>query len=740
VVIPTAVDDGWIVANAWQQNPFEGTNVFFPGGAGTSLWGHWIGLLQHHWFKLGDSTLVMRAPIVLLWLGVWFGLRVMVDRMNQTDRMARWVLAAGFVVGVGAWGMSFRLEPFVAALLLISMALTAGFWSGRTRLALFGLPLVVALAINAHVVGIVVLAPILVAWRPIRAWVLSNRSAGAAAATALLATGALAVLLYSWDSNLATQLDGFRSVRSVSSHGGFVFDELKRYAALGGSATEQGDSLLRRLSVVTMVGSAALFLLRRYGGHRSESSPDDHPIWTLLVSLALLALLPSKWTWHFGALIAVSPLALVAALRRPASGLVEPPAKLSPWATAMALLATSGAVAWAFSSTDPWALFDLRTQRWWPGAENLLPVSLASARVWLAGWAVTWVILRRWRAGRHRGQASSLIAVSVSLLAVGLTASTFALDVVRTDGWTFGGSALETAMGRSECGLGDVVRVPRAGSLRRLESADGGGFLADEAARAAGFDLDAPFPVGGFPPRSGFDDVPLAGIETYGSWGGVANPGSNLGAVASPWKAVAGDIIVVFVMGGFEGFADNAVALQWSGPGLDPAHEVTRVDESAAFGDWHLVGFDPPGGADAVRVLVRDNAAGDGLRGWVAASEPLSLGTATLAEVGLTTQPTFVSAALVPHLPCLGHVLGDEPRISPPEVLVREVSADGSQAWPVADVAAPYLVATLTDRYYGILISIPPAEKGDRIEVVVSQRYLTGRAALSTAEFERVSG
>ena len=95
------------------------------------------------------------------------------------------------------------------------------------------------------------------------------------------------------------------------------------------------------------------------------------------VSLLLFIATPSKWPWHFGALIGVACLACAAETVR-WRGETGPSITVR-LRTIVALSALIVAALWSWSPRGAWNAVDLRTLDWTPSFERLVPLTSAAA-------------------------------------------------------------------------------------------------------------------------------------------------------------------------------------------------------------------------------------------------------------------------------------------------------------------------------------------------------------------------
>ena len=745
LIIPAGFDDGWIAARVEAFDTHGAFSNLFDTDAAVMPFGYWLEWLQRFLPGLGSTPVLMRVPILLIGLGTWAGLRSMARLFGIPGRGGSlWLMGAVFVVGYGAWGMTLRAEPVIAALMIASLALALRFVRGERGWVLFVWVAVMALAVTAHPAGLIALAPLIGAWRSVWEWMRSNREAAYVRFVWLLMLGTATMLLFFFDSNLDTKLESVESFR-LRSHDLSVADELLRYRLLNSTPYA---TVMRRLSVALIFVGVGSFVLRR---RDHENRTINLPARTLIISLALLSLTPSKWPWHFGGLLALVALVVAMELRRAApdlSGGDSVGARGTAVMRMVAVMAGAAVVmAWAWSVSLPWTMFDLRTREWWTGDAAFLPMGPSSYVAWV-GIAVvvgvTVTVFRRWRrASRMWNPPEALTMVSVVLVIV-MTASTLVLDVLGTDGWTFGRQNIDAALGRGDCGLGDVVDVPIPGSLHALDSANEVSSLeADQAATSAGFRGSALFEQGGFP-RSGVNAIrPLLGMDDVGSWvvaeGRLAE--ENTGSYRSGWYVIEpdDDTVVLMMMGLYDDAGSesgNAVALQWGAAGDTDIADlgVQLAPVMGYYLDWLLVTFTPPASADRIRLLARDDST-RGAEAWIATSLPLALSTAPISAVAKVSD-ILVTPPLMLYFPCVG--------VPPIERSVAKVPGMIIQTWP-ALWQHSYAAAVASDRQFQWVVEIPPGqdesvrigahtgELGDFL--FVSQEYLTGDHSRATGEF-----
>jgi hypothetical protein len=201
----------------------------------------------------------------------------------------------------------------------------------------------------------------------------------------------------------------------------------------------------------------------------------DLPARALVVSLVLFIATPSKWPWHFAALIGVATLTVAAETVRWREDMRPSPAIRSR--TVIALSASILAALWSWSPRGAWNAVDLRTLDWTPSFERLVPLTTAAALLPLALVAVGAVVsrLRHARAADVPSRVVSWTAPILVLPLVVFTVSILVADGIRTPGWTAARENVAALRGTDGCGFADDLRVPALDSIRPLPTTQGGG-------------------------------------------------------------------------------------------------------------------------------------------------------------------------------------------------------------------------------------------------------------------------
>jgi arabinosyltransferase C len=455
ILSPAFWDDGWVAARQ-RMYPTTGGFASYYDGLGANLPnGYWLEWLQHWLYRASEALVAARVPTLLLLLLVWvlcrwIGSRVLPSRAG--DRLAAWTMAASFLAFALAWGMTLRPEPVTAVLVAGVLGGAAWFRERPSPGPLALVAVLVPLALTGHHAGVVALAPVLVVVPELRRYL---RREAMAALALVLASVALLVVLASLGADIGQRLADVDTARAANSQRDAWHDELARYAHLDDSPWA---TPLRRGSVALIAVVVLGFLLR----DRRERAVPALPTRTLIAGLLLLALAPSKWPWHFGALVAPAALAAGAEAVRFRSELAGA-ARLSARALAV-LAATFAAAAWAWGVRSSWNVADLRALSWSLGFEEWLPLQAVAALLPMAlvvALALGVVLLRRSAAAVLAAPARAAAAASMVLL-VPLIAFTLAIllaDTVKTGSWTLARQNLDALAGEAGCGLADDARV-----------------------------------------------------------------------------------------------------------------------------------------------------------------------------------------------------------------------------------------------------------------------------------------
>ena len=298
-----------------------------------------------------------RVPTLIVLVVSWLLCRVAFGLAAPgASTTGRWVLAASFLVGATAWGMTLRLEPVVSMLTVASLAAVVSARRGAGFVMIAIASGLAVLGVTSHPAGLVALAP-LVGAAP---WIFGRirrdgRRSLAIVGTIGVASAACVLALLTLDADLPIRLHDATLVHEGELHSASWRNEYLRYARFD---TYGGSTMVRHLSL----GVFALALLAWTLRSRATSTVSNLPVASLASGLLLLAFVPSKWPWHFGALAGIGALALATEVERL---LGERATGTRAFARAAVLLGLGLSISlWAFLERSGWGAFDLQFTTW----------------------------------------------------------------------------------------------------------------------------------------------------------------------------------------------------------------------------------------------------------------------------------------------------------------------------------------------------------------------------------------
>jgi arabinosyltransferase C len=662
--------------------------------------------------EVSIAPLWLRVPSLLAGALTWLVLHRWVLPLALPRAGPPWLAGPLAAVFFLAWwlpyGLGTRPEPFVAlgSTLVLALVLAATSRAVRRPLLALGLAALVAgLTAAVAPTGLLAAAPVLLSLPGI--WVLlRERATGVEVAARVLllcaiAAAGLTVMFadQSWHG-VAVATDLHRAIGPSLPW----FDEGLRYARLLGP--DNWGSAGKRLPVLLTVALAVpvLVLLARHGRavlpRREQLVLAGAP-----VGLLLLALTPSKWTHHFGALAGLGAAFLVVAV----TALVTEARGRDPRTLAVGLGGgTLVALAAGLSFAGPntwWAYSDFGMAfsdgPLWPLSNPLLWLAAAGAVLALwAGW-------RRRSPGPGGGRADvagvgvaavpAVLAVLAAATSVALLLATFlAAPLRRGDGYSLPAQNLAALRG-SSCGIEDHVQVHQELPAGVLEPVPG-------VTRLDGFVAQGGYPAALAPPQPGARYL----------WGSATGDPLHTGSLRSAWFALpapaAGSELAVGVAGrlGSGPGGGNTVAVEFgrSAPGgvvaplgqhllrdPEPAERGYAADAAARRRQqaqqpellaWRTRTVRPPAGADRVRVLAVDGSVGES--GWVAVTGPRRISVTGLRAFLDAHPPVLVDWPIAFVVPC--------------RRVVPAVAGGLAQA-PAAILAVPVSPHPVRDRWSG---------------------------------------
>lgn len=634
VLGPLQNDDSWYLLMARDATPtgyignqiymFNTTeNPFVFSQYLMAVWGH----LGEALGLPGWGLLWMRLLPLLLGLVTWGLLRVLlVTLLGRAGRLpgVAWALLVAHLVWWLPYGMALRPEvvivPLAAAVLVLAEL-------ARRREAvgpLIPATALAALAVTVSPSGLVAAAPVVVAlpwlWRWLAAHGWRSRLG---AAGAVIAAGTIAIPIGFGDATLGDVLE------ATDVHSWYYltfpwYEEWAHYRTLIETGT-WGRRLPVLLTVVLLVVVSIGSGRRGPAGGRLRDATLGIAV-TTAVALGLLALGPTKWVNHFGAVEAPATVLLALTLLR--SPLPRRPGAL---VTGASVALITGAAVLGFAGPNVWKPYSDRGQ---PFGDHLdTEISMLDLERFAPHWG--WVYLRdvwwwllvavlagAWLAWRRRAHRRTYgvtperaVLVTASVMLVGLVVGVMvAAPLYQGSGWTVAGSQMQALTGRG-CGLGESATV-MARTARDLGAPTTPDTLGGDFALAAGD--RAPLPPPG-PGAVWHDQVDLPpGADPTSTPAGV----TGLGTLTTGWYPLPAidpsdpqaPTHVVVPIAGNEPDRQRVVVQFGSGDPRAPV-EAESVAATPAGGftarQWQEIPVQLPGShPTAVRLQVEDRVAG----------------------------------------------------------------------------------------------------------------------------------
>ncbi len=313
VIGAITVDDGYIagIVRSTGSNGFVGNAYRWLNAPEAPF--SWFYDLYYAWSLVSAATPWMRLPSTLLGLLCWWLLsRLVLPRLGRfaARPWVPWVAALAFATWWIPFGLGLRPEPWVAVgALAVFLAVERALATARV------LPLAVGLVLAGATTaltpaGLLAFTPFLAAGRPLLAMLRARRDLHTLPLLAvLLAAPASAVFLMVPDQSLAGMLESVR-VRAVVGGGQPLFEETDRYRRLL-DWTFQGAIGRRAAVLSTLLAAVGVLWSLRRTATGIASGPARRLVIGFLLSLATMALTPTKWTQHFGDLAGYGAAVLV---------------------------------------------------------------------------------------------------------------------------------------------------------------------------------------------------------------------------------------------------------------------------------------------------------------------------------------------------------------------------------------------------------------------------------------------
>jgi arabinosyltransferase B len=672
IIGPLAVDDGWaaMIARNYAATGTAGNYYRWWNASETPF-----ALSQQLLAPLTEvsvAPLWLRLPSTVLAVATWFVLSrgVLPAALPAIAGTVRIRLLAAVCL-LAAWlpfNLGARPESYVA---LGATTVLALLWRARGPAALGWAALAAAVTIAISPTAIVVGAPILVfaprvvailrdtarSRTQLVAHVMLARSRTQLVAHVMLVCciGAVGLTLIfadqTWDG-LVTATEWHRAFGPSLPW----YHEPDRYHYLLGN--DQQGSAAKRIPV--LLSAAMLPIVAVLVARRTQRGDVDRSAVRLaavvLAALGLLCLVPSKWSYHLGAMAGLFASFLVVALVLVCSRAGESAVDRFAIVTALAgSVLVAAAAGLAFTGPNAWWLPALYDVPWASRPVRPLGLPLDSTLFWIAVLVPT-VAAATLGMARGSGRVRRALTAGPALLT--LTAAGAALTVVlgsfvaapiRRPAGSLVLANLHRLKGGPYCGLADDIEVLPDGYV--LAPAEQTGQL-DGFTALSGYPPDAPPPD---PPGK------ATSTQMWGSWAGGAQ---STGTMTSPWFVLPplgpASGLAVSIAGRTDGA--NTLVLQFgrsSDAGVATLVERTPVDRVAPDEDpahplWRSIGLDaaeiPP---EADRVRIRAVDARTDPQGWLAFTGPRLRSVVGLTEFLASHGPVLVTWPQSFLFPCV---------------------------------------------------------------------------------------
>jgi arabinosyltransferase B/arabinosyltransferase C len=676
VLAPVNIDDSWylLMARNAMESGYIG-NVIYQFNVTENPFSASQYVLQA-WGALGGNWSLAWMRLLPLGYGLvsYALLRVLVATV--LDRAARrplvpWAVAVAHLLWWLPYGITLRPEPLIV--LGTSLVLVLAELARRRRSVgvLAAATAVAAFTVTASPTGLVAVAPLMLCLPWLWQWWLASDLAGGVATVLLAGAAASIVIPIGFaDATLGDVLE------SIAVHRWYYpqhawYDEYRHYANL--LALDERGAWGKRLPVLLTLGVLLAVAIRSGAigaGQRGSTADGSSRLLGGMAAitafgLVAMALTPTKWVNHFGA-IAASATVLVAA------AVIRSPLPRRVGAAAVAIgtagLVTAAAVGFAGPNlwrplTDWGQPFGHHTLIATPYVQSLLapslgPLSLRNPLLWLAVAGLGYWMRRsskRWP-GPDR-----VVLITATALGVVLMLAVFTVAPLRQYPATSVALMNLRALTGQPCGLATSVTVftdvkPGLGS-------------ATGAATLTGDMRAAPLP----------EPVPMTPPGAL--WHGDLPGGTGTGTVQTPWYPLPGPVrdgrVVVPVLGTLTN--DQRLAVQVAAGDPDRVRTVpvdSVADMVKGKTGWTEVtvaladaGLDAP---SAVRVLAQDRVAGPD--SWLAVAQPRLTVPRPVTNV-IAGRPVFADQVSAGLWPCQHQIAMRHGLVQAPQMRLR--IADG---------------------------------------------------------------
>ncbi|MET0190081.1 MAG: arabinosyltransferase domain-containing protein [Pseudonocardia sediminis] len=661
----------------------------------------WFYQLYSLWSGISESVLWLRLPALGMGVASWFLIsRALLPRLGtrvRRSRSAGWAAAGVFLCYWLTFDNGLRPETVVVIAALLSFVTLERALATRRLLPVAGALFAAAFAVAATPTGLIALAPFLAAARPLlRLLSERGRRTGWVTTLAPLAAAGLIVLVAIFGDQTWATISEATRVRTEIGPNLAWYEELTRYQNLFSESRD--GSLMRRFPVLLTLlctAVAAMVLLRRGRIPGAALNFSRRLMGSTVLSFAVLALTPTKWTHHFGAFAALaSGVAALAALAT-STGVLR--SRRNQALFLSAVLAVTGL---AFTGPNTWWYVSNWGVPWFDKPPSIMGYSATELLLALAAISLIVGVVEHLRtpgiprpvlsqkapvAGRRirrvrlsQAQAVRLgaapIAVVCALMVLFMVASLAKGMEKQAGSYSLGADVISDPTG-SNCGLAGRLLVETDPAAGVLPAAPPTG-TPDDAPSAVGFSPTGLPPTGPGSLRDNngegdrLGDVLGAGPLGGPVVGSYSTSPNAVGDYRSGWYSLPeaarnGSAPLVLGIAGSVGLG-NELTLEFA-RGSQPVGEIsppgaggtvsTTADPSGTSAGgraWRDVRLDlantPGATADRVRVVATDR--GTGPNSWLAVAQPrVPVLTPMTQLVG--DEPGFLDYTVAFPSPCL---------------------------------------------------------------------------------------
>ena len=304
ILIPPAVDDGWVLARV---DAFEGRGVFGNYYWNSDAWlpqGYSNEVVFYILRGLGLDFIHLRILVAFMVIGTWLVLRRGV--IEPVAGREKWIVfpAAGMFISFSCvYLITLRSEPFVALFVGLTFAALVNYRAANSRMALGIGTFSAGMSLSLHQTGVLALVPWFVMLTFALRTTTSSHDYRINQFTAIIIGFSASILIVFLPFDAKTLMDSLNDFQSSDTHSGGIFSEIVRYREL----LYVGGPFFFPVAILVVVIFLGSF---RMGNLNST----QRVLWvTSLSSLALLFLTGSKWVWHLG-VYAVPATVLIALL------------------------------------------------------------------------------------------------------------------------------------------------------------------------------------------------------------------------------------------------------------------------------------------------------------------------------------------------------------------------------------------------------------------------------------------